>query len=226
MNIVGLAERGYSEILTHIGDQGLKPGDRLPSEGTIAEMLKVSRSVVREALVRLSSDGITEARRGAGWYVKRLPSDRLSRHMSPNQMSASFATYEVRFVLEAEAARLAAERRSDHDMQVIERKMIEMRRALLSSGPAHKEDLEFHRVIMQATGNPIFIMTFDRMCEEVTRVMVAGIDISRSRSSEVIRAMLQEHEEIVEAVRVRDSEGAALAMRWHLSQGRKRLTPM
>ena len=55
--------------------------------------------------------------------------------------------------------------------------------------------------------------------------MRAGVDISRSRPPEVIGAMMREHETIVEALRVGDGDGAALAMRWHPSEGRKRLMP-
>ena len=53
----------------------------------------------------------------------------------------------------------------------------------------------------------------------------AGVDISRSRPPDAIEAMLVEHEMIVDAIRAQDADGAALAMRWHLSQGRKRLMP-
>ena len=53
----------------------------------------------------------------------------------------------------------------------------------------------------------------------------AGVDISRSRPPEAIGAMLCEHEMIVDAIHAQDPDGAALAMRWHLSQGRKRLMP-
>ena len=57
------------------------------------------------------------------------------------------------------------------------------------------------------------------------RILKAGVDISLSRTPEVIAAMMGEHDAIVEAIRAQDADGAALAMRWHLSQGRKRLMP-
>jgi DNA-binding FadR family transcriptional regulator len=56
----------------------------------------------------LASDGITPARRGAGSRVKRRWYDRLGTHMSMDALATTFGTYEVRFVLEVEAARLAA----------------------------------------------------------------------------------------------------------------------
>lgn len=220
-----LADRAYTGIVEVITGDDLKVGDRLPSEARLAEMFGISRTIVREALVRLASDGITEARRGAGSYVKRRPAAQLGVHMPMEDLAATLGTYEVRFVLEAEAARLAAQRRSGEQMAVIEDRLAALRHALLSSGPAHDEDWELHRAIFEATSNTAFVSIFDHLYDEVLRILKAGVDISRARPPEVIAAMMAEHDAIVEAIRAQDADGAALAMRWHLGQGRKRLMP-
>jgi DNA-binding FadR family transcriptional regulator len=220
-----LADQAYSGIFELITARQMSVGDRLPSEVRLAEMFGISRTIIREALVRLSSDGITEARRGAGSYVKNRPSDRLIAYAKKSNLSAVLGTYEVRFVLEAESARLAAARRSSQDMTGIDEALEELRAALLSSEPAHDEDMELHRRIVLATGNPAFLAAFEALSDEVDKIMRAGVDISRSRPPEVIGAMMREHEAIVDAIRAQDGDGAALAMRWHLSEGRKRLMP-
>ena len=225
MNEGRLADRAYTAIVRIINDEGLAIGDRLPSEARLAETFGMSRTIVREALARLASDGITEARRGAGSYVKRRPSERLGTHMPMDELAKTLGTYEVRFVLEAETARLAALRRSSEQMEAIEQALTALRSALLSDAPAHDEDWVLHRAIVQATGNSAFIPVFDHLKDEVMHILRAGVDISRSRPPEVIGAMMDEHDAIVEAIRGRDPDGAALAMRWHLSQGRKRLMP-
>jgi len=225
MNEGRLADRAYTAIVRIINDEGLAIGDRLPSEARLAETFGMSRTIVREALARLASDGITEARRGAGSYVKRRPSERLGTHMPMDELAKTLGTYEVRFVLEAETARLAALRRSSEQMEAIEQALAALRAALLSDAPAHDEDWVLHRAIVQATGNSAFIPVFDHLKDEVMHILRAGVDISRSRPPEVIGAMMDEHDAIVEAIRGRDPDGAALAMRWHLSQGRKRLMP-
>jgi DNA-binding FadR family transcriptional regulator len=221
-----LADLAYTRIVAIINADKLEIGDRLPSEARLAEMFGMSRTIVREALVRLAADGITEARRGAGSFVKRRPSERLVAHMPMDDLSATLGSYEVRFVVETEAARLAAMRRSPEQMDAIEQAWDALRTALQSSGPAHLEDMALHRAIAIATANSAFVATFDHMYEEVDRIMRAGVDISRSRPPEAIGAMISEHEMIVEAIRVQDADGAALAMRWHLMQGRKRLMPL
>lgn len=220
-----LADRAYTGIVELINADKLGIGARLPSETRLAEMFGMSRTIVREALVRLASDGITEARRGAGSFVKSRPSDRLVAYMQLADLSATLGTYEVRFVLEAETARLAAQRRSPAEMTAIEEGLEDLRAALLSSAPAHAEDMELHRRIVRATANPAFLIAFDGLAAEVERIMRAGVDISRSRPPEVIAAMMREHEMIVDAIRGQDGDGASLAMRWHLSEGRKRLMP-
>lgn len=225
MNQARLSDHAYAHIVELITTDDLDVGERLPSESRLAEMLGVSRAIVREALVRLASDGITEARRGAGSFVKSRPSDRLAAFMPMAEMPATLGSYEVRFVLEAESARLAATRRSGQQMLYIEEGMTMLRNALLSSEPAHAEDMELHRRIMEATGNPAFLNTFDALFPEVEKIMRAGVDISRSRPPDIIATMLREHELVVDAIRAQDPEGAALAMRWHLWEGRRRLMP-
>jgi GntR family transcriptional regulator, transcriptional repressor for pyruvate dehydrogenase complex len=218
-----LADQAYSGIVEFITVQHLKVGDRLPPEMRLAEMFGMSRAVIREALVRLTSDGITEARRGAGSYVKNRPSDRLIAYTSAPKLSVVLGTYEVRFVLESEAARLAATRRSSQDMVSIEEALDKLRTALLSGLPAHAEDMEIHRRILLAAANTGFLCAFNALSNEVDQVMRAGVEISRSRTPEEIQAMIREHETVVDAIRARDADGAALAMHWHLSQGRKRV---
>jgi DNA-binding transcriptional regulator YhcF (GntR family) len=111
-----LADRAYTGIVEMINSDGLEVGDRLPSEARLAEMFGMSRTVVREALVRLAADSITEARRGAGSFIKNRPSDKLGAYMPLSELPSTMGSYEVRFVLEAEAARLAAVRRSAEEM--------------------------------------------------------------------------------------------------------------
>lgn len=220
-----LTDQAYSGIVEYITSRHMGVGDRLPSELRLAEMFGISRTIVREALVRLASDGITEARRGAGSFVKNRPSDRLIVYARGNNLSATIGTYEVRFVLESEAARLAAIRHSTDDMTEIDEALSALRTALMSNAPAHVEDMELHRRIIQATANSAFLVAFDALSDEVDRIMQAGVDISRSRPPDVIGAMMREHDAIVDAIRAQDGAGAALAMRWHLAEGRKRLMP-
>jgi len=219
-----LTDQAYSGIVEHITAHGMRLGDRLPAEANLAKMFSVSRTIIREALARLAADGITESRRGAGSYVKHRP-DHLLAYAKTGNLSAALGTYEVRFVLEAEAARLAAMRRSTQHMIDIEDALKKLRTVLLAGVPAHSEDMELHRRIVLATANPAFLAAFESLSHDVDSTIRAGVDISRATAPELIDAVMREHEAIVAAIRAHDGDSAALAMRWHLSQGRKRLMP-
>jgi GntR family transcriptional regulator, transcriptional repressor for pyruvate dehydrogenase complex len=218
-----LADQAYSQIVEYITVHHLKVGDRLPPEVQLTEMFGVSRTVIREALVRLTADGIADARRGAGTYVKNRPSDRLIAYTSMPKLSVALGTYEVRFVLEAEGARLAAKRRSSEDLRHIEEALANLTAALATGLPAHDEDMDLHRRILLATANAAFVWAFNALSGEVERIMQAGVDISRTRPPDEIEAMIREHTAIVDAIRAQDGDSAALAMHWHLSEGRKRV---
>ena len=130
MSQVRLSDHAYVSIVDIITTQDMEVGARLPSESRLAEMFGISRAVVREALMRLASDGITEARRGSGSFVKSRPSNRLSLFVPTPELPTTLGSYEVRFVLEAEAARLAATRRTAQEMADIDDGMDRLREAL------------------------------------------------------------------------------------------------
>ena len=73
MSEIRLADRAHTSIVQLINTDGLEVGHRLPSETHLAEIIGVSRTIVREALVRLASDGITEARRGRLRLLRQTP---------------------------------------------------------------------------------------------------------------------------------------------------------
>ncbi len=116
-------------------------------------------------------------------------------------------------------------RRTPEQLAEIEVAMHHLRDALLANGPAHQEDMLLREAIMIATSNPAFVMTFDHMHEEVDGSCARAWTSPPLAPAEAIGAMLAEHEMIVDAIRTQDPEGADPAMRWHLSQGRKRLMP-
>ena len=144
---IRLADKAYAEIVAMIDDRNLEVGDRLPAESQLCDKLGVSRTVIREALTRLASDGITESRRGAGSFVTRLPSRLLNQHMPASEMSTTLGSYEVRFALEAEAARLAALRRSTEEMNEIEARLNDLVKALRSNGDGDVEDMQLQHII-------------------------------------------------------------------------------
>lgn len=142
-------------------EEGLAPGDRLPTERILAERLKVSRTTVREALTRWEGLGLVERRQGSGTYLKATVSrDMLHLPLtlaSGNDFRSLMHTLEIRRGLEAEAAALCAERAGPAEVAFINQRLERMEAAFrLREGMSADEDWDFHQAIYRASGNPLF----------------------------------------------------------------------
>ncbi len=217
-----LSERIYGAVLEYIAAENLAEGDRLPSERELAARFQASRPIVREVLTRLSSDGLVESRRGAGAFVRRRPSEHLMMSVPPVALGSRLGAYEVRLALEGEAARHAAARRTEEDLAALAAALSDLTAALAQGASTHRPDLALHRAIALATKNPVFVSAFDHLQELVTDIMRAAEQVT-SHDGELARRMSDEHATIVDAIRARDGDGAAVAMRHHLYEGRRRL---
>lgn len=129
-------------------------GERLPVESALAESLGVSRNTVREAVRVLVHSGMLETRQGDGTYVRAShDATDLSRRI---QRTAIRDQLEVRLLLETEAARLAARRRSREDLAAMAQALAERGAAVdLDSKVAWDE--RFHHAVVIASGNQALI---------------------------------------------------------------------
>ena len=198
----------------------LAVGDYLPAERTLCEQLGVSRSVVREALGRLTSLGLVESRQGSGTRVAS-PSGREISAGYERLMRRSEASLEdlavVRLPLETTIAALAAINRSPSHLKKLEdtqRILGNPRRSLA----AHvKADGEFHATLAEATGNRILPLVLTPIHDLLIE--------SRLRTLQRYGAALaySHHENILNAVREQDPDGAVLGMRDHLTVNSRHL---
>jgi GntR family transcriptional regulator, transcriptional repressor for pyruvate dehydrogenase complex len=191
----------------------LAPGDLLPSERDISARRGVSRSVVREALGRLASLGLVRSVHGSGTRVE-APSSRPVTMGYQRLLTRADCRLEdlaaVRLPLETTIAALAATRRTDADLERLEKTQQVLGKPRRSLEAHVAADVEFHAALADATGNPLF------------RVVLAPIQQllidSRRRTlgrygSEIA---FRHHVEILAAVRAHDAEAATAAMRRHL----------
>jgi DNA-binding FadR family transcriptional regulator len=209
-------ERLYVRVARRIADLVLSgdvsPGDKLPSERDLAEMLKVSRPSIREAMVALEVSGLIEVKTGSGIYV----ADQNHQHPAvvADEGIGPFEILEMRLLIEPEACALAAERISDAQLQQLRDIYNEMRR---TSGTSEVEsyDREFHKLIAEATENTPITRTVSWLWALRGQ---SGLSrgFHRLIIEEGVYPALDEHEAIIKALENRDTDAAKKAMLKHL----------
>lgn len=215
--------RIYSDILNRIIEGEYKEGERLPTEHTLAERFATSRPTVREALAQLRADGIIATRHGSGTTVMRRPDPDVRRFAPLESLSDIRRCYEYRIVVEAGAAALAAQKADDADVEAIQREWDNLQTIIETSGIGAKDDFAFHLAVARASKNPFFITALSGIQEQMVFSMNLSRNLSLVKSIERQRLVQQEHFEVLEAVRARDSERASRAMRTHLEHAVNRM---
>lgn len=218
-----LADRLYEDLLGWITREALAEGSKLPSEERLAKRFSVSRPVVREALLRLRSDGIIISRRGSGSYIQRRPKKEFFDFAPIGGVADLMRCFEYRIALEGEAAWLAARRRSSTDLRLIEEALHDMDNAVESRAVAADSDVKFHNAIAAGTKNELFVSTMDSLSAHI----LAGMNVARNLSLQLSRARLElvqrEHLAIYRAIEAQDSVTAREAMRNHIDSARARM---
>jgi len=150
---------------------GLKVGDRLPPEITLAERLGVGRSTIREALNRWEGLGLIRRRRGAGTFLAaRVPSSAgLVPTMIRLEGEALLRLLEVRRTLENAVVRKAATNASTEQRKTIAALCAKLLKTVNSGKDWHKIDAEFHGAINDASGNPLFGQILVKLDEALKR---------------------------------------------------------
>jgi GntR family transcriptional repressor for pyruvate dehydrogenase complex len=176
----------------------LRSGDRLPPEPELAKMLRVSRSSLREALKGLMFLGLLKARPGDGTYIQSSLSRVLNQHfqwMILLQEVQHLEVYELRKIIEPEAAALAARRATSSDLDRIASAVEAMKTDLADRDLFHVHDIEFHEAFMSASGN-VALQTTMRMLYHATSEarrralpLIDNMDTHWKRHDRVYRAI-------------------------------------
>jgi GntR family transcriptional regulator, transcriptional repressor for pyruvate dehydrogenase complex len=197
------------------------PGARLPSEAQLAEALGVSRTVVREAISRLKSEGLLDSRQGRGVFVETAPVRPL--RLDPQtglSRDTAVQIVELRRAIEIEAAGLAAERRTANDLARMRQALAGLERAVAAGESGVAEDLRFHYVIAEATRNPYYLAVLEFLGQFLHGTMRAT---RASRRTDFIRQTDDEHAAIVAAIASGDAHAARKASAQHLVNSIKRM---
>ncbi len=218
----GLPEKLADKIIQLILDEGLEQGDRLPNEAILVERLGAGRSSVREAVKLLQSRNIVRVRQGSGTYVASNPGvveDPLGFTFIDDKRRLAHDLLEVRFMIEPEMARMAAEHATPEQVVRITELCNESER-LAESGEDYSEaDTEFHSAVAQASGN----LVVPRLMPILKASVPLFIDVTgRKLVAETIRT----HRGVADAIAAHDGTAAHDAMYLHLVYNRNAIAQL
>jgi GntR family transcriptional repressor for pyruvate dehydrogenase complex len=202
-----VAEQVADRIRLLILDSTFPPGRPLPAERQLAERFGVSRGSIRDALRILETIGLLATRHGQGTFAQELAVDRLVAPL------ASILSYRQDLEEELMVARVAATRVTDEDIVDLQRILEAQRKKLKNGKSAIVEDTAFHGVLARATRNRVIVSIMATLND----LLVESRKLALRQEGRPSRSM-QGHEAVVAALRKRDGEAAATAMREHIDQ--------
>ncbi|MFE3544678.1 FadR/GntR family transcriptional regulator [Nocardia sp. NPDC059177] len=207
-----LAAQAAELLLARIRAGEWPLGHRLPGETLLAAQLGVGRSTLREAIRELAGKGVLDSRQGAGVFVTALD---VSEDWDVVLRGATIAAViEARIAIEAEAAALAAQRRTPADLRAI-RRALAGRRAEGQSVAEHVDaDMTFHRAVVLAAHNTVLTQLFDSF---LPRLRLAMIDMLHLRPVPSEDADHDAHAQLTDAIAARNPPAAAEFSRTHLT---------
>jgi len=203
-----------AQIRDLINNSHLQPGDKLPPERLLAENLKVSRRSIRTAILKLESYGILKSIPQSGTYLANIGQIAMNGMIEDilNLGSPNFKSLvETRILLELKAVRLAAEIRTEDDLQKIKKTLDAHSSKLLNGGNAIQEDLLFHLAIAKASGN----VTINQIMIAITPQIILDFKNYHTDYDSLDELRVNEHEEIYKAIEIQDPQLAEQTMVKH-----------
>ena len=213
---------GAGDIAIHVRrriiDGDLLHGERLPPERVFADQFGVSRGTVRDALRRLEEGGFVEKRPGSGTYVKYTGVETVSIA----QATSPLELIDTRYALEPQIVHFTVLNATEQALDKAESALEVMERSEHDLDSFSTSDEAFHSALAECTRNAMLVWITRRISE-----VRSNTEWARMRhltlSADMIRRYNMQHREIFDAIRKRDAERGARAMRAHLDLARRSL---
>lgn len=199
-----LGQDVFEYLKNAIIDQTIQPGERLV-ESRIADMLGISRTPLREALHKLEREDWIEKIPSGGYMAVTLTKDDIDQ------------TFGIRSVLEAYAARLAAENHTDRDLVPLETKMKEYRDCLKTNNNEELQRIntEFHDLLYGLSRSPKLIKMINQLRAQISRFRQIIL-----KQDEFAQKSNDDHIKMLEAIKNRDGEAVEKLVRDHIIKGK------
>lgn len=217
-----LPEELAAIMMRRIESGEFHPGDILPSEQNLADMFKVSRTVVREALARLKYEGIIESKRGSGPIVRGATPERgFTMNVEDLSQGELFDFMEFRIIMEGEAAALAARRRSSKHLAQLREHLADMRKAVDNKESGNEPDYLFHQLIADCAGNQ-YLANFLKFLSAKIWLGVYRARWKSNQLPELADAVYEEHRAVFLAIEASAPHLARAMAQRHIINSAKR----
>ena len=210
-------EQIIDQIKDYIINGALRPGDLLPPERQLSEMIGVNRHTLREALKVLEYLGVIKGKTGIGTIINNVGQDILidriaiAEDFSPRQFLVELN--ELRQVLEPSIAAFAAKRASEDDLAAMDEIMNDFKKEIENNNIPTDADERLHVALANAAHNSTFVRLTEPIMSMQAKYREKSLKLKGRREK-----TYREHEAIYNAVKNRQPEKARKAMAYHLSQ--------
>ena len=217
-------EFAVNQIIQHILELNMKPGDQLPNEYELAKNLGVGRSTLREAIKRLVSRNVLETRQGAGTFVSAkngVPEDPLGLTFisEGGDIKLALELSDVRMLIEPACAALAARHAKCDDIEKMKELCYEIQDAVEGGKDYIRPDTQFHLYVAKCCGNSVL----QNLVGIIGDAASVSILITKDKHRDVA---FSEHWAIIQAIAAHDEDGARYSMLSHLNTARNDLVQM
>jgi len=204
------AQRLYNMI---VAEKQLGAGEKLPNELELAQQLNVSRATLREAIRTLMTQGILEVRRGRGTFVSAQVEQVEDFGFSTlEQVRGQLRDlFELRSVVEPQAARLACLRATQEELEEILRQGEAVEGCIRAGEDRTQADRAFHTAIVRAAHNEFMVRLLPMIGQAVETAIGTG-----EKEEVLAEITLRDHALLLEFFRKRDADGAQYAMAIHM----------
>ncbi|RFU66761.1 FadR family transcriptional regulator [Peribacillus glennii] len=193
-------------------------GEKLPSVRELCEMFGVGRSAVRDAITTLKGKGTVYVKQGEGTYICGFDSTKLfTNPMSLPGSRDIRELFQVRKILEAGIAEMAALNRSEEDLKVIEEILYNQ------SNNGWESDYNLHAAIAKATGNEIIIQLIQFISTMMKKAMIDFHNYIQINPT-TVKTISEQHKSIYEAIKLAQPGIAKQRMIEHLDFVEKELS--
>ena len=203
------------QIRSLLDSGDLQPGDKLPAERKLAEKFQVARSQVREAFKKLEFYNIIKTMPQSGSLISAIESTALNSLISDilKMDNCDFhSLVEARSIIEINAAKLCAIRRTEEDLKMIESAMNNYNKKIKECGSALEEDLYFHRTIAEGSKNTVLKSMMMTITPDIM-VNYAKFNVCKTN----FEIPISEHRLLFEYIKNNNAEAASNIMSQHLT---------